>query len=432
MKREHRKISITIAFMVALLLGFRLWPRFLDWLLDKDGMTSSIFRQSRFLRWPTHPATANSTTMRMLSKSDRMRFDGWSQRAEFSGSSLPSVLLFAWATEDIRVKFSNSIYSMSCYAHAHGIDFVLESDMNFAGIKPPANPNLTNHWYADKYMWAWMHAIQPYILSGKYDYIFYVGLDVAINPEHFDWPLWAYDKGHDITIMDQNFMGGAWNLNAVLFRTSRFTLQFLREWFEFRKGFWQQGDNGPYQEMILRTLGREAQENNKTGYNDKCLPLLEVPMMSWLEFQVLYPGKPVFNKIQDYSECFFSELDRMAGVYGYRNSKHIGFSQTYLNTCECGNAMPNCIPLTGCWIFNGPAGHKAVAPWANCFSGPRELWPETQRNCFLFHYNGFKDQLLSAKLGSCPDPSFDWGSSLHNPSLQKSLQENARIPSASR
>jgi len=263
--------------------------------------------------------------------------------------------------------------------------------------------NETLVWYADEYMWAWVHALFPYLFSGEYDYVFVVGVDTLPNPANMHFPVWAYDTGHDITFMDTHYWTIGLNENSLLFKPTDFSRKFLEEFFEFRKGFHLQGDNGPFMEMILRTLGRENEEDGKPGYLGNCYGDLDLGDKSsaWLSD---HDFNLVVLKNRLYANCFFGALDRFAGGYGHRESKHLGFSKTY--HADSPTAIYQYVDMP-----------DKLTPWANCFNWLR--WKPHNRchlNCLFLHWNGPKEGMFTAiRGGTCPDPTFDWKTAKYNP-----------------
>mmetsp|Transcript_66662 Transcript_66662/g.126985 ORF Transcript_66662/g.126985 Transcript_66662/m.126985 type:complete len:260 (+) Transcript_66662:225-1004(+) len=259
-----------------------------------------------------------------------------------------------------------------------------------------------------------------------------MGADVQLQFYWAHWPVWAWDTGNDITLMDQeNFpahLGYGLNENDILFRPTEFSKRFILEAFEFRKGFHLQGDNGPYMESLLRTVGRWAGSQGQIGYYDTCLQWLNISKPSVLLFKERW-----WNQINmQYSRCFFSELSRMAGPYGYRKTKGIGFYPSFIGWD--GNVyLPDSFREPP--HENVPPTHRNVqvppthihydlvplGPWANCWSSVRVNWRRPDTNCFAYHFNGPKDlgQHSYVHGGSCRDPTFDWAASPYNPANRK-------------
>jgi len=356
-------------------------------------------------RWTTTTTTTTTTTSSCAATStfsnDTPYFNRWVLREQFSCNQRPRVLIYNWGTEDVRTNFVGSIYWLSCYAHQHGFDIVFDSSKEgLTGVKT----DTTSTWYANENMWGWVPGIQRYLFSGKWDYVIYVGIDVLVNGANIGFPIWFYDQGHDITIMDQPGDGlyaiTGYNENAVLFRPTEFVRRFLAELFEFRKDFYLQGDNGPYMEMMLRILSREATAEGRAGYLDQCLPTLKLEM-SLAEATGFHDWFEARNA--KYVTCFFKALDELAGIYGYRKSKHIGFSPLYY-----GNA-------TGFYRYEHLP--DKLTPAANCFHLlRRDLDFHPWQNCLFFHYNGDKmGQFHQIRGGRCDDPTFDWPTWKYNP-----------------
>lgn len=327
------------------------------------------------------------------------RFERWSQRGKFS--EIPRVLIYCWCTEDTHVTFVNAIYWLSCYAHAHGFDIVFTSEMNFTGTKHMKGEiNGSQGWYSDQYMWAWVAALPQYLFSGNYDYVFVLGVDTLPNAYNMHFPVWAYDQGHDITIMDTHYWPIGMNENAMLFKPTNFTKKFLEEFFEWRYNFLIQGDNGAWMEMLLIAIGRE--DKNRPYYGNCAMHLgLGEYSSAWLNDHDL---NKLIKQNRLYSDCFFHALDILAGSFGHRKSRHIGFSPTYY--------APN--PQA---IYQYVDLPDKLTPWANCFNYLR--WRKNNRpylNCLFLHWNGPKEGMFNAiRGGQCPDPSFDWHAWKYNP-----------------
>mmetsp|Transcript_3720 Transcript_3720/g.6144 ORF Transcript_3720/g.6144 Transcript_3720/m.6144 type:complete len:508 (-) Transcript_3720:84-1607(-) len=375
---------------------------------------------------PPNRAAANAmgtttTTRFFLEKDDRAQFADWKKRVSFEGDDLPRVLMYTWCTEDTFWKFQNENYWKSCYAHLHGFDIVFSQTKNFTGVAVWTGDQggAIGAWYNEENMWAWWWDIQNYLFSGKYDYVFLMGVDVLLNGGWFWWPVWRWDRGHDITIMDQHSMPFmeryGLNENNVLWRPTQLAKDFINEGFSFRKQFNLQGENGPYMETILRFVGRAAEAENRTGYSDLCLETVEIPKPSPL----LMASEWWMRRNDQYDRCFFEELERMVGGYGTRDTKNIGFYPTFISA---NNKV--LIPED---FFHGqrpyvPPDHPhrdltPLGPWANCWSSVIGHWKHPSLNCFAYHFNGPKDMSKHNKVsgGTCPDPTFDWEASPYHP-----------------
>lgn len=382
--------------------------------------------------------TTTSTRLSPLFYDDTPWLEHWGLKEQYPHGRLPRVLIFNWCTEDIRIQFVNAIYWLSCYAHAHGFDIVLDSSgtkktpvnvtgagpVNFFGQdKEDHTQHLPQGYYDDSHMWGWVPAIKKYLFSGQWDYVIYVGIDVLVNGNNFNFPIWAYDRGHDITIMDQRYSYVGFNENSVIFKPTEFSRLFLDELYEFHKGYYLQGDNGPYMEMILRTLGQEAREEGRGAYNDQCLPKVKLDMPN-SKFQQERNAEALCQMIE-YARCFFDTLDTLAGPYGHRKSKHIGFSPTFY------------ADTTGTYRYSDMSDKLSLklTPWSNCYSEIRTNWSlHPYGNCLFWHYNGPKQGRLwihgketygnvFTRIigGKCFDPSFDWQTWRLNPNTSADL-----------
>lgn len=315
----------------------------------------------------------------------------------FSGltceDKIPRVLMFTWGTEDTFITFQNENYWKACYAHMHGFDLVFTSQ----GSDP------SREWYSDENMYAWVHAIKPYVNSGSYDIIFVTGSDTLIMDRHLPFPVWAWYHNHFLTIMDNpgTNPGGdfqdphfSWsfgfNENSELYAPVRWRQRlddFLNRLIAHQGHFLLMGLNGAYMEAILETLGHEAVGKGRPGYNSGCLPLALLNQSAatyFREKKSLY-----FYNLRNrlYSRCFFKELARLVGPFGKRVSEYIGFVK-----------------------LSGPV------PWSNCHTELRHAYGEWPARCFAVHFNGPKVQLKHKQIRwSCPDASFNWSLSPYNP-----------------
>lgn len=334
--------------------------------------------------------------------SDLQWFQHWPLRHKYSGP--PKVLIYTWQTENAFQMFSNEVHWKACYAKAHGFDIIFTDILKVSGVKKYVDPDSTygGSWYSDEMMWGWPGPLKKYLWSRKYDYVFVCGGDMLLDYLRLDYPIWAYDKGHDITIMDQNYVSYGLNENAMLMKPTAFIKEFLDAFFEFRYDWWTQGDNGPWMENILVFIGREAQAAGHIGYDNSCAEHGKLLMPSGV---LLRKDKPLAESNGTrYCKCFFDQFERLAGTYGWRKSRNIGFSRTYL--ADDKEYLPQ---HTDFW-----SAHH-VLPWVNCFTHVRSSWANWGQNCFAYHWNGDKSLTQRAVVkGTCPDPSFDWASSEWN------------------
>merc|ERR1719379_3150560 len=281
-------------------------------------------------------------------------------------------------------RYINEVYWKSCYAHAHNFDIEFIGTVNVSGVKSFSKDD---GWYSDEMMWGYLPRLREHLVSGKYDHVFYLGADVLIQEAHLDFPAWFWNKGHDLTIMDQSRYFAGYNLNALVFKATEWSVKFLDTLYEHRKYFNLQGDNGAYMETILQMLSLEYEElHGVSAYDGGCSTALRLEKPTAV---YLATNDPVFGvKLGVYTDCFFNMLDRMAGVYGQRNSKHIGFTSTIKQ------------------------GHL---PWANCWSYVRASWGGWDKECFALHWNGPKYAGVKSEVtGKCPVPSFDWDNNPYN------------------
>eukprot|EP00930_Biecheleria_cincta_P095944 TRINITY_DN8782_c0_g2_i1.p1 TRINITY_DN8782_c0_g2~~TRINITY_DN8782_c0_g2_i1.p1 ORF type:complete len:772 (-),score=64.58 TRINITY_DN8782_c0_g2_i1:82-2397(-) len=351
---------------------------------------------------------------------DLLWFRDWSQRSKFP-TRPPRVLIFTWQTENAFTMFDSEVHSKACYAHAHGFDVVFSETVNVTGeahqAKIDGKESASQQWYNEKRMWAWNREILRFLFSGKYDYVFYTGADVLFNYMQFDFPVWAYDTGHDVTVMDQDFVGWGLNENAVLFKPTPFAREFIDAHYGYRGEFWTQSDNGPWMDVILVFIGREAELAGQVGYKNICKKhgLLNMTMAV---FNHMYP-REAWERGFRFCTCFFAELNRMAGPYRDRKSKQIGFTKT--SYFWKGQQM---LPANSNILHP-----KRVMPWANCFDYVRQSWPQPVQNCLAYHWNGARFQndvnapgLLRGDVAgshasmdmACPDPSYTWTTSPWN------------------
>mmetsp|Transcript_13975 Transcript_13975/g.24504 ORF Transcript_13975/g.24504 Transcript_13975/m.24504 type:complete len:628 (-) Transcript_13975:180-2063(-) len=387
---------------------------------DKGNGIKSVASTTADTLTKTTPTT--TTSLPYFNASDWDQFVKWKQRVPFEGNKPPRILIYTWCTEDTFVKFQNEVYWKSCYGHLHGYDVVFSDKKNFSGMAEYKGPGIgqLSDWYSEENMWALWSDIQPYLKSGKYDYVFMMGADVLIQGAWMHWPVWAWDRGHDVTVMDQHHFPFRWsyglNENDVLFKATDFTLQFINEVFEFRKGFHLQGDNGPYMEGILRTLGRIAESEGREGYHQECYPLVQIDKPSVLSFSSGWWER----RNDQFDTCFFKQLNRMTGSYGYRNSKGIGFYPTFIGFDGKAVLPKEFLPGTSAPYVPPEHVHYPLlplGPWANCWSSVRTFWNKPWMNCFAYHWNGPKDPSKHGTVsgGTCPDPTFDWANNPYNP-----------------
>eukprot|EP00930_Biecheleria_cincta_P038846 TRINITY_DN26706_c0_g1_i1.p1 TRINITY_DN26706_c0_g1~~TRINITY_DN26706_c0_g1_i1.p1 ORF type:complete len:823 (+),score=82.31 TRINITY_DN26706_c0_g1_i1:103-2571(+) len=333
---------------------------------------------------------------------DLLWFRDWSQRSKYSGP--PRVLIYTWVTENSFSLFVNEVYWLDCYAHAHGFDIVYSTVMNVTGEKKEKQKDgdFATNWYSDAMMWGWHADIGRFLFSGKYDYVFMLGGDVLVHRLSMDFPVWAYDEGHDIIMMDQNYVAYGYNQNAILLKPTDYTREFLDFQYAYRKDFWTQGDNGPWMETMLVYLGREASAAGRPGYDKVCQEHGILQSSSGMLMKT-NPTVWVENGTR-YCQCFFREIDRLAGTWGHRKSEHIGFTKPFV-VVDGREFFPDWTDILS---------PLRVTPWANCFSWVRQAWPRPAQNCFIFHWNGAKSDKRGQIAGTCPDPGFKWESSPWN------------------
>eukprot|EP00930_Biecheleria_cincta_P018730 TRINITY_DN14487_c1_g3_i2.p1 TRINITY_DN14487_c1_g3~~TRINITY_DN14487_c1_g3_i2.p1 ORF type:complete len:490 (-),score=53.07 TRINITY_DN14487_c1_g3_i2:29-1462(-) len=362
---------------------------------------------------PKCPVTSYNFS-NFYSGNDLLWFKHWSQQYHYGKP--PRVLIYTWSTENSFKIFANEAHWKACYAHTHGFDIVFSDVLNVSGVKKPtqsAGGSFLEKWYSDEYMWAWNRDVQRYLFSGQYDYVLNVGADVLFHKLFLDFPVWAYDTGHDITTMDQDYVSYGFNENAVLLKPTDFTREFLDVHFGYRVDFWLQGDNGPWMEAMLVYLGREAEASGRPGYKNICAKHGILTMPSWAF--VKQNLEAALQTSTEYSKCFFGELDRLAHKFGHRVSKHLGWSKVR-KARDSAEMLPQHNDLLHL--------DQAVMPWANCFTHVRDHWKDFEQNCFAFHWNGVKstthitgmhgEESVAGVKGTCPDPSFDWRSSPWN------------------
>lgn len=379
----------------------------------------------------TSPTGTTTTTTFFFSNSDWTLLADWKKRVPFQGDGLPRVLMYTWCTEDTFVKFQNENYWKSCYAHVHGFDIVFSKRKNFSGVKVwKGEDTKLGRWYNEENMWAWWWDIKNYLFSGQYDYLFLMGGDTLLQSNWMWWPVWLWDRGHDITVMDQHSMpvGERYGLNEnnVLWKPTQLAKDFVEEGFEFRRQFNLQGENGPYMETILRFLGRASELENRTGYSGECEQWLEIPKPSPFVMATTWWEQ----RNGQYDSCFFQNLNRLVGGYGVRQSVGIGFYPTFI-FAEGRVLLPQDLPLKGRRPTVEPNHpHHDLwpwGPWANCWSSVRMHWVNPHINCFAYHFNGPKDMSEHNKVsGTCPDPSFDWSASPYNPANRPGTKESMK------
>ncbi|KNC47107.1 uncharacterized protein AMSG_03536 [Thecamonas trahens ATCC 50062] len=258
------------------------------------------------------------------------------------GSGKPRVLMFTWATEDTYERFESSYYWKACYAAKHGYELIVTDEMDNAWDDFDKKTETDGGWYRESRMYAWHKAITKHMVSGEYDLIWMTGADTLMVPRHFDVQLTDYYDGYPLTIMDQEFDIWGFNQNALLMEA-----QAPGSWIEaFRaihftgsKEHIVQSDNGMYMITILEMLGAEAKLRGEKGYAQKCnkLAILDMPapVLDNTDFEE-YKRRNIAL-----GECFFAELERLAGPYNSRRSSYI-------------NLVPQSDPL----------------PWLNCWGAP--------------------------------------------------------------
>mmetsp|Transcript_126067 Transcript_126067/g.223269 ORF Transcript_126067/g.223269 Transcript_126067/m.223269 type:complete len:438 (-) Transcript_126067:6-1319(-) len=329
---------------------------------------------------PTTTITTTTTPFYYFT-SDSARFARWSRR-ERHKSGFPKVLVYTWMTEALYTSLENEVYWKACYAHAHGFDVVFTDAGNRHSVE----------WYSDANMWAWLFAAQEYLTSGVYDYVIYMGGDVLINSLHLDFPLWAFDTGHYLTVMDQDADDWGLNENNLIFTVSSadaiaWVQNFIETMASHRKDHNLQGDNGPFMETLLTLLGHEVSAVGKVGYYNKCRSLLKMSI-SFPQF-IKQSGFDAYTQANAaYSRCFFEELDRLIGPVHNRQSNEVGFVTTT---------------------------DTAHFPWGNCWGHVRVFWKDWEYQCWAFHWNGGTGrETVHTLTGTCPDPTFNWTTSPYN------------------
>lgn len=361
----------------------------------EGAVTQSLSHEPPLLQAGLQTTTATPTKVPYFSESDYARAAPSSFfRGRFK-PGMPRVVIATWCTEDLMTRFMNEVYWKSCYAHAHGFDVLFTGVRpNVSGVKVYEANVLgsdSRTWYGDENMWPWVPIIKALLMSGDYDYVWYVGGDVLIQEINLDFPVWAWDtgKGHDITVMDQQYNEWGLNLNGLLIKPTQWSIDFLDTLYAHRKNFNLQGDNGPYMETILYYLNMERQGQGFRPYQDTCWPLLIQDRPSGIINAE--DDKEGTHHYQDlnkaYATCFFKEFDRLAGFFSFRDSTNIGFSKTM---------------------------GKDAKPWANCWSLLR-MYTDWETNCFALHWNGLqKFGRPQGIVGTCPDPTFDWAADPNN------------------
>jgi len=337
------------------------------------------------------PSTTTTSTFYFQVR-DCKRYLTWPGRADDLCRTIPRVLMFTWCTENVFEEFQKEMYWKACYAHTHGYDLLMGD---------PLNASLGGRWYNRNNMWAWWTVMMDVL--PKYDYVFFTGADVLISQYWLNFPVWAFSGGQDdLSLMDQCYADWGLNENAVLFKNTKWSMEWLRKGVEsFMHLDTLQGDNGAYNEQLLVALGAEAEARGETGYNNDCLDHLVVPRLS-----SDYRKTPLYlESNQNYSHCFFDVLERLAGPLNLRNlPKHIRFN-----------------PLMPASDNNS----DVAVPWANCWSLLRDPWyarpcvgaRDPELNCFTWHFNGMQKLKENHRYleGVCPDPTFDWSTFQYNP-----------------
>mmetsp|Transcript_118969 Transcript_118969/g.210295 ORF Transcript_118969/g.210295 Transcript_118969/m.210295 type:complete len:392 (-) Transcript_118969:106-1281(-) len=379
-KLHQMAIAAALAFALALFV------------LTSSPCTAPLSR--RFLQVTGSPMTTTTTSSYFYSESDCDRYLQWGGRKDDTCNSMPRVLLYTWSTENTFADYRNEVYWKACYAHMHGFDLLIADPFHVDTAKD------WRGWYTNFNLWAWWVSLVDQV--PKYDYVFTTGADVKFSEEWLHFPVWAFNPGHsDLSIMDQCYSDWGLNENAFLFKNTDWSMSFLRNGLTFKDKDIIQGDNGGWMEMLLIAFGDEALSRGEDGYSNKCLPhlLLDEPLEKVLNRTDDYFAR----KNQNYSKCFFAELDRLAGPYNQRfKSDHVAFN-----------------PLLN---VDNKVSYSSI-PWANCWSHLHDpfyakkcvQWNATT-SCFAFHWNGLSKLLENHTevRGTCPDPTFRWDLSPYN------------------
>jgi len=358
------------------------------------------------------PFTIHRPGLAWYHHQDLERFKVWPVQRRFQ--RLPRVLIYTWTTPGFASKYVNEIYWKSCYAHAHGFDIVFTTNEDMFQQDSPETSNsgeTDEEAKEDENMYGWVSDIQLYLFSGNYDYVFMMTEDSLIQQQHLQFPVWQWDTGNDITLMDQHHFprpeAFGLNENGILFRPTITARAFLETLYEYRKGFYLQGDNGAFMETVLDFMSREAKEQGRSeGYDNTCLHLVKLrePFK-----RLMRASQTKWEQLNDlYSQCFFIQLDRLTGGFGARRTKNIGFAQTFMPK-DGGTALPMDAP-------------DKLGPWANCWSGVRKQWSFPEMHCFAMRWNRpplpptlTEQEKLGQVEGTCPDTTFKWHESANNP-----------------
>lgn len=375
---------------------------------------------------------SNCSQKPMYAVNDSWRFAEWSRRLQGSHRGVPRVLIYTWHSEDMFERFLNENYWKSCYAHAHGFDFVISDEYAFRyategnKVPWPMDRHRDEDWEAAT--WAWVYGVKHSLLSGKWDYVFMMSQDSLIQPNNLDFPVWAWDRGHDITIMDQyNFPwpNTAYGLDTsgILFKNTQYTQDFLKHWYDYRGGPHVLGAAGPFMETVLIFLGRQVKAIGRPDYTGRCKRFLTVGYKYGLRARRRDPEK--YDKYmllaEHYSHCFFRELERLVGRFGFRATFNIGFSPTFISR-DGKKQIPFQVQVQD--------KIKILSPWANCWHNIWKNWPYPEMNCFAIRVHSPDSEILQEHerfsnlptvRGECPDPSFSFSDSPHNPKNRKKL-----------
>lgn len=336
----------------------------------------------------------------------------WSQNTNFPNDKFPRVLIYTWCMEDTYTKYVNEVFWKTCYAFSHGFDVVFSASENVNVVKQGHGASDVDESHSEKHPWIWLKDIQKYLFSGEYDYVLMMRRDVLIQESYSDFPVWFWDKGHDITIMDQHHFDppneAGFKLNNILFRPTNLTKQFLDEIFEYRTGFYLQDDNGAYLETLLTLLGREANATKGKVYDGMCKKYMVLDKPDRDLRSSNYTHWQLVNRL--YTQCFFNQLDALVGTYGVRESRIVGFTPTFVTTPTGSQLLPSDMHFE----FYNPG------PWANCWQSVRNFWTLPAANCFAINWNGEKEgNNVEQVQGTCPDLTFPWHASPYNPANRR-------------
>eukprot|EP00930_Biecheleria_cincta_P096721 TRINITY_DN88529_c0_g1_i1.p1 TRINITY_DN88529_c0_g1~~TRINITY_DN88529_c0_g1_i1.p1 ORF type:complete len:469 (-),score=86.58 TRINITY_DN88529_c0_g1_i1:71-1477(-) len=369
---------------------------------------------------------------------DCQRYKTWANdSSEGACSRIPRVLIFTFLTEDYYSMFENEIYWKLCYAHMHGFDVeftdqvqgnvgagkrgkggknhsvqkhtlhnhTLQNHTEQNQTAPDSKNSYGNNPYGDEMMWAFSRALRNRI-DLDYDYIFATGADVQFLKVNLDFPVWQWDRGHHMTLMDQDYCKWGFNENNMLFKIAgggnSWVKDFFDGWYGDNKNSNSlQGDNGPYMETILKVISHESKEDEGIAYDGRCLKKLRLdgPSTELIAHDEATGSHDYEQHNKDYSDCFFAELNRLAGPFNNRSSQHVGFARV----------------------------DDHSTPWANCWAWVRDTWTEPEKHCFAYHWNGPKNKAEPHTVQpGCPAPGFDetvWSKSPYNPKNRKAQQQ---------